>query len=97
MKNLETLEQLEQFSGLVLFGAEWCAPCKGYKPVLIAFAEKHGIPLGYVDAGKFRNLAGAYEVRAVPTTFFVIDGQAQTRRQGAQTEAALESLIPYRV
>lgn len=97
MKPLESIEALQQFSGLVLFSADWCAPCKTYKPILTAFAQKHGIPLGFVDAGKFPNLAGAYEVRAVPTTFFLVDGQAHTRRQGAQTEAALEALIPYRV
>jgi thioredoxin-like negative regulator of GroEL len=94
MKEINGLNDLKGFTGLVLFGSHTCAPCRTYKPVLERFCERLGINLGYVDAGKRPDLAGTYGVRAVPTTFFYVNGSPFSQRQGAQTEAALMALLP---
>lgn len=94
MKEINSLQDLKGFTGLVLFGAAWCAPCRQLKPIIEGFAEERMIDLGYVDAGKRPDLAGTYGVKAVPTTFYFINGSPFKQRQGAATASALDLLLP---
>ncbi|MGW3072764.1 thioredoxin family protein [Kitasatospora sp. NPDC001132] len=51
--------------GVVLFGAEWCAPCKSTKPHVVAICDELGLALDYVDVeyGDDRSVG----ITAVPT------------------------------
>ena len=62
---------------LVDFWAEWCGPCKQLGPVLEKLAaDYHGaFRLAKVDADQEQQLAGAFQVRSIPTVFLVKDGQ----------------------
>lgn len=93
MKKIETIKDLEGFTGLVLFTAPWCMPCRTYKPSLEKFAKEYGIKLGIVDTDVAPALAGTYGVRSVPTTFLFVNGSPSRSKSGVQTEAALGALV----
>ena len=83
----------EKFTGVVLFSAPWCGPCKTYKPALTAEAATKGLPLILVDVDQDRALAGQQGIRAVPTTILFRDGVEVRRVSGAQTGAAMKAFM----
>lgn len=60
---------------ILRFYSSTCTPCKRFEPVLTAFADKHGIPVTSVNVEEQPDLAGAYDVRAVPTTVLIKGGE----------------------
>lgn len=62
---------------LVEFWAEWCAPCKQLKPVLEKLAADYGgaFELALVDVDAEKELAGALQIRSVPTAMLLKGGQ----------------------
>jgi thioredoxin-like negative regulator of GroEL len=90
---IERMDELVDFTGLLLFTAPWCSPCRTYKPLLTGISDRIGLPLQIIDVEESRSLAGAFTVRAVPTTIYVHKGIETARKQGAQTEAGIASLI----
>jgi thioredoxin 1 len=93
MMEIKSVDALKQFSGLVLFSAAWCAPCRTYKPLLEQVAKEHGMQLALVDVEAFRQLAGEFTIRAVPTTLRMSHGKELARKQGAQTKQGLHALL----
>ncbi len=93
MVKIESLQGLKDFTGIVLFSADWCAPCKGYKPVLEQFCKGMGLRLALVDVEAARALAGTFGVRSVPTTYYFVNGSPSRVRTGAMTEAALAAFV----
>lgn len=94
MKIINTFDELNAFTGMVLFSAPWCKPCTSYKPALVAFCQRSDIPLAMVDIDKSRPLAGAVGIRAVPTTCYVDRGTEFSRLTGAQTDSSLQRMVP---
>ena len=58
---------------IVDFYATWCGPCRVLGPILeeIASAYKGKIYVYKVDVDECEALADAYDIRSIPTTFFV--------------------------
>lgn len=75
---------------LLRFHATWCQPCKRFEPILSAFAEKHGIPVQHVDIEEQPDLATAYDIRSVPTTLVIKDGEVVKTINGAMPTPVLE-------
>lgn len=91
--NIETVQEFANFTGVVVFTAPWCGPCKSYKPRLEAWCKGKGIPLGVVDASVSKDLVLQAGVRAVPTTLFVNEGViGAVRLTGAVVESNLDTL-----
>lgn len=74
------------------FHASWCGPCRQMRPE-IERLTRQGYPIRSVDIDEQQDLAGRYDVTAVPT-FLVIspDGQVLARSSGYQPAAQLASL-----
>lgn len=75
---------------LLYFSAEWCGPCKKFRPVLNDFFEKHLITIGKIDVDDQAEIAQKYEVSSIPTVIVVEDGKEVHRFIGALPLVKLE-------
>lgn len=72
---------------LVDFYAEWCGPCKKLGPVLDDFAKEHPeVRVVKVNVDENKDLAGRYDVRAMPSLLAIRDGKVLTRTIGVVTK-----------
>ncbi|GAB2621012.1 thioredoxin [Novilysobacter erysipheiresistens] len=93
----EVLQKSLQTPVLVDFWAEWCGPCKQLGPVLEKLAgDYHGaFVLAKVDADKEQQLAGAFQVRSIPTVFLVKDGQIADGFPGVLPEGQIREFLKH--
>lgn len=63
-------------SGLVLFGAPWCAACKLVKPILKnLMANFPKVSFAEIDVAKSPGLASRLKVMSLPNLLFINDGK----------------------
>jgi putative thioredoxin len=93
----EVLQKSLQTPVLVDFWAEWCGPCKQLGPVLEKLAgDYHGaFVLAKVDADSQQQLAGAFQVRSIPTVFLVKDGQIADGFPGVLPEGQIREFLKH--
>jgi thioredoxin 1 len=88
----ETVEQ----GGIVLldFWAPWCGPCRSFAPVFekVALANPD-IVFGKVNTDEETELAGAFEIRSIPTLMVFRDRVLLYSEPGALQAAALEDIV----
>ena len=94
-----TSDQFEETvlgDGIVLvdFWADWCGPCKSFAPVFEAASEQHpDISFTKVDTEAEQQIAGALQIRSIPTLMIFRDGVQLFSQPGALPAHALEDLI----
>ncbi|MDI9239281.1 thioredoxin [Lysobacter sp. LF1] len=93
----EVLQKSLQTPVLIDFWAEWCGPCKTLGPILEKLAaDYHGaFRLAKVDVDKEPQLAGAFQVRSIPTVFLVKDGQLVDGFPGALPEGQIREFLKH--
>ncbi len=93
----EVLQKSLQTPVLVDFWAEWCGPCKTLGPILEKLAADYNgaFRLAKVDVDKEPQLAGAFQVRSIPTVFLVKDGQLVDGFPGALPEGQLREFLTH--
>ncbi len=83
-------------SGIVLIDwwAAWCGPCRAFAPTFERVSEAHpDIVFGKVDTEDQPGLAGAFQIRSIPTLMVLRDGILLYAQPGMLPAAALEELI----
>ncbi|GAB4169802.1 MAG: thioredoxin [Rhodocyclaceae bacterium] len=79
---------------LVDFWAPWCAPCRSFAPTYEAISEKHAdIVFAKVNTEEQQELAGAFNIRSIPTLMVFRDQIVLYSEAGALPPAALDDLI----
>lgn len=80
---------------LVDFFATWCGPCKMLSPVLEELEGKFEgkATIVKVDVDQSSDLAGKFQVQAVPTMLLFKDGQVVETIQGYQAAPQLSAAI----
>jgi putative thioredoxin len=93
----EVLQASLQTPVLVDFWAPWCGPCKTLGPVLEKLAADYNgaFRLAKVDVDAEAQLAGAFQVRSIPTVFLVKDGQLVDGFPGALPEGQLREFLKH--
>jgi putative thioredoxin len=82
---------------LVDFWAPWCGPCKTLGPILEKLAAEYNgaFRLAKVDVDAEAQLAGAFQVRSIPTVLLVKDGQLVDGFPGALPEGQLREFLKH--
>jgi thioredoxin 1 len=89
-------KEVVERDGIVLIDwwAPWCGPCRVFGPTYEKVAQKHpDITFGKVNTEAQPDLAGAFEIRSIPTLMILRDKVLLFSQPGALPEAALEDLI----
>jgi len=84
-----------QKDGIVFidFWASWCGPCRAFTPIFEAASERHpDITWAKVDTEAEQDLAGALEIRSIPTLMVFRDGILLFTQAGILPAAALDEL-----
>lgn len=100
MKRLNSNEfrtEVENGKGLILvdFSATWCGPCKMQGPVLEELESDYTIY--NVDVDESEDIAGQYNVNAVPSLMIFKDGVLKDTLVGFQSrEVIVEKMEQYK-
>jgi thioredoxin 1 len=89
-------KQVVEQDGIVLIDwwAPWCGPCRSFGPTYEKVAGKHpDITFGKVNTENEQELAGAFDIRSIPTLMILRDRVLLFAQPGALPEAGLEDLI----
>ncbi|MDH4094222.1 MAG: thioredoxin [Betaproteobacteria bacterium] len=92
----DNFEQVVTESSMVIvdFWAPWCGPCRGFAPVYEKAAEVHAdVVFGKVNTDAEQELAGAFNIRSIPTLMVFREKVVLFQQAGALPASALEQVI----
>ena len=79
---------------LIDWWAAWCGPCRSFAPVFERVSEKHpDAVFAKVDTEAEQELAGAFEIRSIPTLMIFRDRVLLYAEAGALPEQALDDIV----
>lgn len=98
MRKLDSNEfkkEVEGGSGLTLvdFSATWCGPCKMQTPILEELSETASYNIYSIDVDESQDIAGQYNVNAVPSLMIFKDGVLKKTLVGFQAKDVIEEAV----
>jgi thioredoxin 1 len=92
----ENFKETIDGKGIVIvdFWAPWCAPCRSFAPTFEAASEKYAdIAFAKVNTEEQQELAGAFNIRSIPTLMVFREQVIIYAEAGALPASAFEQLI----
>jgi thioredoxin 1 len=92
----KNFKEVVERDGMVLLDwwAPWCGPCRAFGPTYEKVAAKHpDVTFAKVNTEDQPDLAGAFDIRSIPTLMILRDNVLLFSQPGALPEAGLEDLI----
>lgn len=68
----------------IYIGAEWCGPCKVFKPKFEAICKEKGLNYEILDVEKDEERVNKYNVRSVPTIIIEENGVIVMKEMAAK-------------
>jgi thioredoxin 1 len=79
---------------IIDFWAPWCAPCRSFAPTFEAASEQHSdIVFAKVNTEEQQELAGAFNIRSIPTLMVFREQVIVYADAGALPAAGLQQLV----
>ncbi len=94
--SLTNLEQVLGREGIVMVDAwaAWCGPCRAFGPVFEAASQRHpDVVWAKLDTEQQGELAGAFNIRPIPTLLLFRDGVLLFEQAGMLPASALDDLV----
>src|SRR5881394_409365 len=93
---MKDFQQTVEKGGIVLvdWWAPWCGPCRSFAPNFEAVAEANpDVVFAKVNTDEEQQLAGAFQIRSIPTLMVFRDKVLLFAQAGALPQSALEDLL----
>lgn len=93
--NFDTTVSNASVPVVVDFWAPWCGPCKAIAPILDELATELGdsVKICKVNVDNNSEIAGKYEIRAIPTILVFKDGQVAENIVGLVSKDDLKAKL----
>lgn len=93
---MENFEEVVTGNDVVIvdFWASWCGPCRAFAPTFESASERHpGVVFAKVNTEEQQELAGAFNIRSIPTLMVFREKVILYSEAGALPPPALEDVI----
>ncbi len=93
--NFDTTVSSASAPVVVDFWAPWCGPCKAIAPILEELADEMGdaVKICKVNVDNNSEIAGKYEIRAIPTILIFKDGAVADTVVGLSSKEDLKAKL----
>lgn len=79
---------------VLYFSADWCGPCKSFKPVVQQVSQELGIPVNYVNVDYDASLSQQYSISSIPTIIITDEqGNSKYKNSGVMSRDQLIKAI----
>jgi thioredoxin 1 len=96
---MNNLKKEEKMIEVIKFGADWCGPCKMFAPILEKIKQNYdsnpesNIDIKSIDIDVDPELASQYNIRSVPTTVFIKEGNVVLKKVGVINADQFDEII----
>ncbi len=83
---------------VLYFSADWCGPCKMFKPILQQVSQEMGVKVNYINVDYDATFSQKYEIKSIPT-LIILDNKdnVQWRHTGiAQREQLINAFNTFK-